>query len=198
MPAPNNPATARVALAVIRDVRKFINTFHVARSDNAELSDSDLVAINNVFADWWLNSYRHACTNVIVGESVVSTKQDPTDPIQETAFLAAPGDYAGANPTPGDVTAAVSWRTGLAGRKYRGRFYDFEVPDNAFNNSDIISGAYILLLSSIANYLLAHLATAALKLVIFHREDNTYTAVTGDVVDQLLDGMRTRLQGRGV
>jgi hypothetical protein len=198
MPTPNDPATARIALEVIRDVRTFINTFHCARSDNAPLNLGDLQNMNAVFADWWLNSYRHAVKANIVGSSITATKQDPANPIQDTVFLAAPGDYASGVVQPGDVTAAVSWRTGLAGRKYRGRFYDFGVPSDAFQVNDAMTGSYITLLTSVGNYLLTHLAAASLKPVIFHRASNTHTTITGLVVDQLLDAMRRRLASRGI
>jgi hypothetical protein len=119
MPPPNNPATARVALAVTRDTREFINTFHMMRGDGVELSSGDLVSMANVVADWWLNSYRTVVPNNVVGLSVTVTKQDPTDPLQYTAFLAAPGTGV-ATDYPAVLSAAVSWRTGLAGRKFRG------------------------------------------------------------------------------
>ena len=198
MPPPNNPQVARVALQVIRDSRKFVNTFHVSRTDNASLSVGDLANINAVFADWWLNSYRTVAKNVIVGESVTATKLDPSSPIQDTLALAAPGTWAGGATTPADVTAAVSWRTGLAGRKYRGRFFNFNTPSDTVNTNDTLNGAYITGLSTVGAYLLNHLATAGLKAVIFHRGDNTATTIAGIVVDQLVDSMRNRLAGRGI
>lgn len=198
MPAPNNPAVAKVALQVIRDSRHFVNTFHVSRSDNAPLSVGDLASINAVFADWWAASYRTVCRNVIVGESVTSTKLDPSNPLQDTVSLAAAGTYAAGGTLPADVSAAVSWRTGLAGRKYRGRFYDFSVPSDAANLNDTLTGAYLTALTSVGSYLLNHLVTAGLKAVIFHRGDNTSTAITSIIVDQLIDSMRNRLAGRGI
>jgi len=198
VPPPNNPAVARVALQVTRDARKFVNTFHVSRTDNASLSVGDLAAINAVFADWWANNYRHALKSVIVGDSITATKLDPSSPIQDTLSIAAAGDYVSSNPLPADVSAAVSWRTGLAGRKYRGRFFDFGVPQDATNLNDTMTGAYITNLTGVGTSLLLKLATAGLKAVIFHRSDDTATTITGLVVDQLIDSMRNRLAGRGI
>jgi hypothetical protein len=168
------------------------------RADGAVLGSADLIAMGAVVADWWLNSYRHACHSQIVGDNIVATKQDPSNPLQETTYIAAPGDYAGGNVTPGDVTAAVSWRSGLAGRKYRGRFYDFEVPSNAINSNDTMTGAYLLLLQAAGAYLLNHLATANLQLIVYHRSTDTFTTLIGVIVDQLVDSMRRRLAGRGI
>jgi hypothetical protein len=198
MPPPNNPATGRVALTVDRDTRKYINTLHLARTDNATITAADLLNMANVVADWWQNSYRHAVKLQIVGEQVVATKQDPSDPLQTTVYINGPGDYASGGIQPGDVTAAVSWRTGLAGRKYRGRFYDFGVPSDASNTNDTMTGVYLALLTSVGQYLLNHLATAGLKAIVFHRSDNSYTSITSLIVDQLIDSMRNRLAGRGI
>jgi hypothetical protein len=157
-----------------------------------------LDTITDAFASWWLNFYRHAVKSVIVGEQIVATKLDPAAPIQDTLPIAAPGDYSTGNATAADVSAAVSWRTGLAGRKFRGRFYDFGVPTDGFTTFDTMTGAYITQLTSIGSALITALAAAGLKLVIFHRISNTYTPVVGLVVDQLVDSMRTRLAGRGI
>lgn len=197
MAAPNNPSTARVALRAARDTRDFINTFHVARTDNAALSAADLANIGSMFADWWLNSYRSAFTNALVGQDITTTKQDPSDPLQNITYIAAPGTRAGTI-LPGDVTAAVSWRTGLAGRKYRGRFYDFGMAFGDANSNDTMTGGYIAILEAIGQYLLNHAVTAALKLIVFHRLTNTYTDINTVVTDQLVDSMRRRLAGRGM
>jgi hypothetical protein len=135
---------------------------------------------------------------VIVGERIVATKLDPAAPIQDTLAIAAPGDYASGNATAADVSAAVSWRTGLAGRKFRGRFFDFGVPTDAFTTFDTMTGSYITQLTSIGTALLNALVAAGLKIVVFHRLTNTYTPIVGLVVDQLIDSMRTRLAGRGI
>jgi len=198
MPPPNNQAVARCALQVIRDSRHFVNTFHLARTDNASLTLTDLQNMTAVLADWWANSYRHACKSVIVGESITATKLDPVTPIQDTLNINAPGDYGGGSALPADVSAAVSWRTGLAGRKNRGRFYDFGVPSDAANTNDTMTGAYLTILTGVGSYLLTHLATAGLKAVIFHRSTDTFTNIAGLVAEQLIDSMRNRLAGRGI
>jgi len=195
---PNNPQVARVALQVIRDSRHFVNTFHVSRADNASLGVADLANITATFADWWLNAYRGACKDVIVGESVTATKLDPAAPLQDTVALSAPGTFGSGSALPADVSAAVSWRTGLAGRKFRGRFFSYGPPSNNVNTNDTLTGLYQTVLSSAAAYLLSHLVTNGLKLVVFHRGTNTATAITGLVVDQLVDSMRNRLAGRGI
>lgn len=198
MPVPNNPATARVALRVDRDTRKFLNIIHMAKVGGGTLSAADVLNMANVVADWWQTSYRTACKATIVGEDVVATKQDPGDPLQATVYINAPGSYSGGGNEPGNVTSAVSWRTGLAGRKFRGRFYDFNVPPEATNLNDTMTGVYLALLTSVGQYLINHAITAGVTPIIFHRADSSYTAITQVIVDQLLDSMRRRLAGRGI
>jgi hypothetical protein len=198
MPGPNNPATARVVLIVQRDTRKFLNVLNMARSDGADLTSADLISMANVVADWWLNSYRHTCSSAIVGDSVIASKQDPDDPLQETVYLASPGDLVGGTLDPADVSGAISWRTGFAGRKYRGRFYHFQPDGNRINANDTFQGSLISSFTSVGNYLLSHAATASLRAIVFHRSTNTYTPILTVIMDQLVDSMRRRLAGRGI
>jgi len=197
MPA-NNPRTARVVLFVTRDTRTFLNVIHMARQDGATLNAADVLSMANVVADWWQNSYRHSCPSAIVGLQVIATKQDPSDPIQSTVYINGPRDQAAATPDPADVTGAVSFRTGLAGRKYRGRFFHFAPNAGQINLNDTFQGGLLSLFTAVGNYLLTNAATAALQVIIFHGATNTYNAVNQVIVDQLVDSMRNRLAGRGM
>lgn len=193
-----NPATARVVLTVTRDARKFLNVLHLSRLDGASLNSADLLAMANLIADWWQNSYRTTCPPAIVGESVVATKNDPSDPIQQTVYINAPGSQAGAGLDPGNVTAAISWRTGLAGRKYRGRFFHFAPNGLGINTNDTFGGSTLAAFTAVGNYLLSHALTAGLKVIVFHRATNTYTPVNETIVDQLVDSQHRRLAARGI
>jgi len=196
--AENNPSTARVVLTVTRDSRKFLNVLHMARSDGNELSASDLLSMANVVADWWQNSYRQTCNPSVVGESVVATKNDPTDPLQQTVYINGPGTLSGGGNDPANVTAAISWRTGLAGRKYRGRFFHFSPNGLGINSNDTFQGSTLLSFTNVGSYLLSHALTAALRVIIFHRATNTYTPSLETIVDQLVDSQHRRLAARGI
>jgi hypothetical protein len=197
MPPPNAPTTARVVLTVTKDVRQFINVTHMRRGDHAVLNAADVLAMANVIADWWQNSYRHSCSPGVVGLSVVATKQDPGDPQQATVYINGPGDQPGFADEAANVTGAISWRTGLAGRKYRGRFYHFGPNGGQRNANDSFTGSWLTLATGVANYLIAHAISAAMEVIIFHRGDNTATTVNQTIVDQLVDSQRRRLAGRG-
>lgn len=196
--AENNPATARVVLTVTRDTRKFLNVLHMSRLDGAALSSADLLNMANVVADWWQNSYRQTCNPAVVGESVVATKNDPSDPLQQTVYINGPGTLGGSQLDPGNVTAAISWRTGLAGRKYRGRFFHFAPNGLGINGNDTFGGSTLSSFTAVGNYLLSHAVTAALKVIVFHRASNTFTPILETIVDQLVDSQHRRLAARGI
>jgi len=198
MPVPDNPAVARVVLNVQRDVRKFANVWHMMRTDGAVLTSPDLQAMAQTVADWWTNNYRTTVIVPIVSESAIATKLDPDDPLQEQVFFAAAGSTPTSQSEPGNVTAAMSWRTGLAGRKYRGRTYHVGIDGDQINQNDTLTGIYLAVLSAAAAQFLVLLAAESLKLVVFHRVDDTTTDITGVVIDQLVDSMRSRLAGRGL
>lgn len=197
MVAPNNPRTARVVLTVTRDTRKFINVLHMARQDNAILNSADLLAMANVVADWYQNSYRHTLRPSVVGFSVVATKQDPNDPQQQTVYINGPGDSPSVQNEAANVSMAISWRTGLAGRKYRGRFYHFGPAVSDINTNDTLTGTFLSAATSVANYLLSHAATAAINAIIYHKVGDTFTPINQVIADQNVDSQRRRLAGRG-
>jgi len=198
MPVPDNPSVARVVLNVQRDTRKFANVFHMTRTDNAVLNITDLEAMTAALAEWWTDNYRTTVIDIVVSESAVATKLDPDDPIQDQNFFSAAGTVASPAPRPGNVTAVMSWRTGLAGRKHRGRSYHVGVDGDQILTTDNLVGFYLAQLTAAATEFLTILTIAGLKAVIFHRVDDSFTDVTGVVVDQLVDSMRTRLAGRGI
>jgi len=173
-----------------------LNVFHMATAGETVLTSTDLLNMANVVADFWQNSYRQSCSPSQVGEQVVATKLDPSDPLQATVYINGPGTQA-VGPEPAGTTVAVSFRSGLAGRKYRGRFYTLSTPTNNVTALDGIVGSWQATLTSVAQYLLNHAVTAAVKMVIFHRASDTFTPIIGTVVEGLLDSQRRRLAERG-
>lgn len=195
---PDNPTVARAVLNVQRDTRAFANVLHLRRFDGAVLNLADLQTMATTLETWWTTDYRASVVPNVTSENVTVTKLDPDDPIQWTDTFAQPGTAPTPEAEPGNVTAAFSWRTGLAGRKHRGRSYHVGVDGDQINTNDTFTGGYLAILTAVAAQLLSRLTIAGLSLVIFHRIDNTFTTVTSVVVDQLVDSMRTRLAGRGV
>jgi len=196
MPAPDNPLVAKVSLIFTRDTRTLVNTYHVQRAtpwDNASMT-----ALAVIFQSWWANDYRpYSVANVLLREIQVR-KYDPDDP-QAVDFAISPPvpGTAGGTPDTAATTQTASWRTGLAGRKFRGRFYAVGLGEAATNNDDSVTSPFTAALTAAAGGLLSRLAVASLQLVIFHKVDDTATQVLTTIVENLIDSQRRRLANRG-
>ncbi len=200
MAPPNNPNVAKVALVGHRDTREWVNTFHVAKG--SPIVVGDLQPIAEIFKTWWSGVYRLAFPPTVVLDQIQVRKLDPADPLalDYTTGLPEAGTYvvgAGESIEPGNVSLALSMRTGFAGRKYRGRFYVPSVMEGQRGNDDRVTSPWVTTYVSIVQQLLSAFLTTIYLPAIFHRATNTWTAITSFVIDGILDSMRRRLPGRG-
>ena len=111
---------------------------------------------------------------------------------------AEPGTRSGTAES-GNVTLAISWRAGLAGRAYRGRIYFPGLVEPDVNANDTIGTAAVAGLAAVgAAFLLNYNAPTGIgQLVLFHRNDNLFSTVVSIVLEALVDSQRRRLAGRG-
>lgn len=196
MPAPDNPLVARVAMLFQRDTRTLVNTFHVV--NDVALTASDLINIAGIFSSWWTTQYRSYAASSIALKQIQVRKYDPDDPL---AFdLDISPTVPGIVGTPADaasVTQTASWRTGFAGRKFRGRIYAVGLPEQLVNLDDSITSPETATLASAASAIIANLVAAGFQLAVFHKLDNTFTPVVTAIVENLVDSQRRRLANRG-
>jgi hypothetical protein len=203
-PVPNNPLVAKVAMVFSHDQRTYVNTFHVSLA--TEWTLPDLQDLANFVQDWWSNWYK-LCVPVTVSLVQIQTRKlDPTDPIAYDKPVTPPitGVRTGTD-APGNVTVTQSFRTGFAGRRFRGRLFSVGVAEGDITVDDRITSALVTLLSNAAQNLIAGLLVNFGQMVIFHRPlpipnpvyDNTFTPVISFVIENILDAMRSRLPGRG-
>jgi len=197
---PNNPAVAKVSFVGHRDTREWVNTFHVHKSTGA-LNAADLAAIASAFYNWWHNWYRLAFPASIVLDQIQVRKLDPTDPLAYDDTTSLPeGGTAGAGSgilEAANVTQTISWRTGLAGKKYRGRNY---IPGilEAWSSDDRATSVLNTLLAAAADALITTVLGATVyDLGVFHLGPDTITDIVTFVIDAILDSQRRRLPGRG-
>ena len=198
MAVPDNPLVAKVAMVFKRDTRTFINTFHTTKFPATPWSAGELVQLAIVFRDWWDDFYKLYSSDAVTLEQVQTRVLDPDNPLAYDLPV-SPG-IAGTNQlaeAPGSATQTISWRTGLAGRKHRGRIYAVGLSDIAIADDDRVTSPYSSVLSQAAVELLTALATATLRLVVFHRADNTYTTIVSYIIESILDSQRRRLPARG-
>jgi hypothetical protein len=196
MAIPNNPLVVKVAMVYRADTRHFVNTFHVADVAGWDLAKMTLLA--EQFVDWWRDTFNQASSNQINLEQVQVRLLNPANPlaVDYTTGLPITGGRSSVH-EPYNVTVTISWRTGLAGRKYRGRIYVPGLTEDTTNTDDTIASFEVATLAASASDLMLRMATLSADLVIFHKIDNTYTAVTTYVIDNVLDSQRRRLPGRG-
>jgi hypothetical protein len=196
MPIPNNPLVVKVAMIYRMDTRHFVNTLHVHNSLGWDLSGMEDLAV--AIKAWWNDTYQNIISNQVGLEQIQVRLLDPSNPlaVDYSDGLPTYGDQTSVH-EPANVTSTISWRTGLAGRKYRGRIYIPPITEASTNADDTIGSTTVTALAAAASDLLTKLATAALELVVFHGETSTFTKVITFVIENILDSQRRRLPGRG-
>jgi len=196
MAIPNNPLVCKVAMVFRLDQRHFVNTLHFQNSLGWDLSSmGDLAAM---VKQWWLDSYKDDVSNQVALEQIQVRLLDPSNPlaVDYTTGLPVFGSNTNVH-EPANVTVTISWRTGLAGRKYRGRIYVVPICENNTNDDDTVGSLTVAWLANTAQDLIAKAATAAIDLIVFHNADSTFTKIISFVIDNILDSQRRRLPGRG-
>jgi hypothetical protein len=193
-----------VTLVFQRDSRLFVNTFHV---DNA--AGWDLTSMGNLataFHTWYTSYYKVLLPTYVALSLIEIRKLDPAAPLAVDVPVSPPeaGTRTTSGVVPADATATISWRSGLAGRAYRGRDYVPGITLGDITGTDLIASALQVLMSTAAAQLINAMAASFWKLGIFHRPlltpkplDNTITQITSYVISNLIDSQRDRLAARG-
>jgi len=196
MPAPNNPLVVKVAMVFRADTRHFVNTLHVQDASGWDLASMEALAAEVV--DWWNDNYKDACSNQVNLEQVQVRLLDPSNPlaVDYTTGLPITGNRSSIH-EPYNVTTTISWRTGLAGRKYRGRIYVPGLTEDETNTDDTIASFVVTILAAAAQSLITRIGALTHNLVVFHVLTNTFTEITSYVIENILDSQRRRLPGRG-
>lgn len=202
-PIPDNPQVCKVAMVFQRDSRFFVNTFHVARPAStwtlALMGDLALAANN-----WWAIYYKLTQPAQIALVQVQVRLYNPANPLAVDYPVTPPvvGLRAG-TPEAANATLTMSWRTGLAGRAFRGRMYVPALVEADVSVTDTV-GSVVIAAFAVAADAFVHTSFTASPPVIFHRpglvprpRDNTYTPVTTYVMENVVDSQRRRLPGRG-
>lgn len=197
MAPPNNPEVCRVTMKFGRDTREELNTFHVWNPLGWNVDDLPVLA--GVFRDWWNTSYKAQQHSNVCLNTVQCRVYDPADPLSYDLFVnpAICGGISTGEPAPASVTLAVSLRTNLAGRRYRGRFYAVGITDAATQPDDRASSSFVTSVGVAGAALITAVLNAGWGLVVFHRDNNTFTNYVTCVVENILDSQRRRLPGRG-
>jgi hypothetical protein len=188
-----------LVLRYFRDSRIFENVYHVSKLLGGVISGVDIDNAVDAAIAWWNATGKGLFPGSIQLADVTATKLDPADPIQLVVPVGVAGTLA-QTILPANVTLAVGNRTGLAGRKFRGRTYIPGIGSSWINVLDDVTSVGLATIVTGLSALDAFLTgeTPALTEVIFHRATNTHTNVQSHTADVALDSQRRRLPERGI
>lgn len=196
------PATVRVEMRFTQQGQKVENVYNVLMTQ--EINVGNVQALAGVFASWWTTSMSDDVSTGLTLQSVVATDISVPDglSIEHTEGLPASGLNASGQP-PMNVTVAIKWITGLAGRSFRGRTYHLGIVNNQLANSTV-NPSEVTTLHNLYQMLLTEVLTTTNHLAVvskFHNKAPRDTAVVTPIidvsVDDTTDSQRRRLPHRG-
>lgn len=157
-----------------------ITTFGVDMSPTLE-------AVDAVY-DWWHDFYR---PQQMTGTQLVSIRA--YNALQEyTASVGENGTQSGLGDSP-QLSALVQKRTGLVGRRNRGRMYwPHVLEDGDVNYAGQVAGAKVTALQTVATELESAFAAFDAQLMLFHNDVSDATPVTSLVVQAQVATQRRR------
>jgi hypothetical protein len=178
-----------------RDTRTYINVVHLFKAAGWTLTAMQQAAVD--LRDWWINQYRVSIPSAVSLTQVQMRLYDPANPLAyDLGVTPSPGLRA-FTPESGNVTLTMSWRTGLAGRKFRGRIYVPGLCVTDVSSTDTVASVITAALSVAAQALYSGALSGGVVPAVFHRSTATYTPVNSHVIEALVDSQRRRLAGRG-
>lgn len=197
MAPPNNFRVCRASIIMQRDTRQIVNTVHFYRS--AGWTIADLTNLGAALQTWWTNFYAPMVPSQYALVNIHMQVYDPTGSpyVLDRNVSPAVGGSRGSTPEAGNVSLSLSLRAGLAGRAYRGRIYLAGVNEGDVSSTDIVSSGLVALAANALTALIGPSLPAGTSAVIFHRNDNLFSAIVAAVVENIVDSQRRRLPGRG-
>lgn len=202
--------TALVEVRMSLALQKVENTLWV---ENVSAWDGgSLEELCTEVVTWWSASYAPITTDQVTLREVVAT--DMTSLTAATASISgddAVGSQIGGT-LPGNCSLAVSFRTALRGRSFRGRNYVVGIPLEEMSSIDTVQGSYKGLVKDAYDAFQTAITTADWTWVVasrfsgvdpdtglpIPRVSGVTTPITSVVVvDGVIDSQRRRLTGRG-
>lgn len=164
---------------------------------------SDPIEANTIAQEFWANvgtQYRAAVHNTVNFDFIeVRTLYPQPNNYQGIYFIPqpAPGTLGG-EALPGNAAAGIRWKTGVRGRKHRGRNNIFGLPETHTTGS-LINSALISLLVPLAASIMGFNGAAGITTdpVVASRVGGFLTEVFAFTIDMFVDSQRTRLLNRG-
>lgn len=195
------PAPNCVELDIIAslDGQPIENTFHYRLPAPATAAQL-VIGINALFA-------RYAAAAGLLSDHyqlikgygrALDTANSPSTEVNPAAAIAGTD---GSGPLPNNVSFALTRRTGLAGRKMRGRLYWPGLTQGMKGGDNVVTNAWAQLAVNWANTTITTMAALAPSFVeiILHKADGTHNDVVSYGFSDLnMDSMRRRLPGHNI
>ena len=196
MPVPNNPLVVKATMQYARDTRQFENVFHFWNASGWTLASMQTLA--EELRAWWNVAGKSPISDAVALTSILVRLYNPANPLAYDYPVSPPmpGGSVGTE-LPGNVTSTISWRTGLAGRKHRGRSYLPGYVEASVGDDDRLVSAQVANIASNWSELILQGVISVGSLVVFHMADNTVTSIITYIVENIVDSQRRRLPGRG-
>lgn len=201
VPVPN---TALVEIRYVLNLQHVENTLWFEHGTDP--SEAELATLAEDVYNWWHDQLATVqSTDVKFSEVVATSQTSESSPIASfNPGSATSGDVA-VEAMPGNVSLAVSFRTGSRGRSFRGRNFAVGIPRTPVTG-DQVSDAYAAsIAAAYAEMIGADAVSSGWTWVVASRRHNKApreTGVTTPVtavltVDRTVDSQRRRLTGRG-
>lgn len=204
------PGTIQVDLRFRLDDQWISNTFYASRFVG-NVTQADLLQLANITFNWYNTIHRNQCTTSLVLNEIYLRNISAQNGIvwSYTTGLPLAGTLTGQT-APNNVTFTISFRTGFAGKSYRGRVYHpgirlADIASAEPNNlvparAQGLVGSWETLRQNIASgmpqFRMAVVSRYANKAPRTSAEVTEITSVLA--VDRVLDSQRRRLPKRGV
>jgi len=196
--------TAQVRMQFLYDGQHCENVYHVENTGAWDVGG--LQALGDGFIDWWDTELKAFAPDTVSLRQVVlrDLTTESGLAVERTTGLPLVGTN-GSPALPNNVTVAVKWSTGLAGRSFRGRTYHIGMPENS-TVGNTVSASPLLDLQAAYDALIGvpPAVDAAYSLVVvslFHDNAPRVAGVTTPILDSsiepTIDSQRRRLPGRG-
>lgn len=207
------PLTAEIRVQGTLNGQQVENVFHARVSATPTHADLDTIAGD--IQSWVVGSYTTILSSNVQFTQIIVTDLNVEGGGQVIHVISppVPGSVDAPVKTNQD-TLAVSWRTGKAGRSFRGRTFILAVPTNDYagDNPNMVSNAYAALVIGVFQGLHDAMVTATFPLGVlsrFHGVDVNHkpipraTGLLTDItsvtlVNQIVDSQNRRLPGRGL
>lgn len=211
MPFVPVPNAVECELRMLLDGQQIENTLYFYAPGGITLAN--LQVLTNDLSSWWLTNCAPLLPLDVSLIEIVATDLTTNTGLQYSNALSTPVPGGLGQPAlPNNVTLAVSFRTAIRGRSYRGRNYipcltENQVQNNTVN-ADVVDDwrdAYAAILTTVADpssdfvwvVVSRYLGVDSNGKPIPRTVGNAEPIITVVVVDPTIDSQRRRLPGRG-